>query len=104
MSPDTRTPFQDSASGRYWCLPIHSEVPRARTAQPAQSAASSQALRRRQETARPPSASTVRTVPNIGSPSLSRPCRKGPARLPRPKSATRGVGVNIPGSPIPYCL
>jgi hypothetical protein len=46
----------------------------------------------------------VSTVPNIGMPSLSRPCRNGLARTPSPNVLTRGVGVNIPGRPIPYCL
>jgi hypothetical protein len=104
MTADTRTPCHIWASGTYWCLPIHSEVPSASTAHPAHSAASSQTLRRRQDTARPNSARTVRTVPNIGSPSLSLPCRNGPARPSSPKSATRGAGVNMPGSPMPYCL
>ena len=85
-------------------MPIHSEVPRASAAHPIHSAASCHADRRRQLATRPSSASTVSVVPNIGMPSLSRPCRNGLASGSSSNVVTRGVGVNIPGRPMPYCL
>ena len=72
MTGETVTPFQSCANGTYWCLPTHSEPPRASAQQTTQSSASHLVFRRRHATTRPNKASAVTVTPNMGRFSLFR--------------------------------
>ncbi len=73
MIPDSRTPYQVCANGMKVWPTIFSTTPRDRTALPSHSAASCRALRRRQETTRPSTASRDSTRPNVSTPSRTGP-------------------------------
>jgi hypothetical protein len=71
MTRDIRTPSKVVASGTWTRLPITSVGTSASAAPPSHSSVSSQALRRRQEAARPHTASTLRARPNVATDSVA---------------------------------